>query len=129
MKIIKFILIGILTISVSCTEDEIESLGRTDCDVEFTNRLNDLEDAFQDRLGLPDSEGNQQSLENCLRKRELTYSYILDIENISIALDNAEGCSADEKNEFRERMGNRTALLLMDIRDVWSHCEEIYGGG
>ena len=129
MKIRKLILLGILTISVSCG---VEDLGQSECAFDLINLLNEMEDQYQYLLGQPDSDGNQQSLEACINRRDLTGDYYEALYNEQGALNNSqegEGCTADEKSSINSRIDERQRRLAQDIEEVWSQCEDIYGGG
>lgn len=127
MKIRKLILLSIFATFLSCGTDDIENFGLSDCAAEFTNHLDELERNYQDSMSEPDSQGNDQSLEACLNRRNLTEDYLSTLIDLrgSIPLDL---CTDGENNDFKFRINRRRADLEEDLVEVWSQCEDIFGG-
>ena len=111
----------------------IDELGPRDCytnSIELYREWN--EDYNDDMTNIVDSEGNGQSLEACLMRRERTINYqSMLIEYELLILQNAqnEGCSQEEINKLGEEIGNRIDDLREDIEVIWENCEEVYGSG
>ncbi len=77
----------------------------------------------------PDSGGNDQSLEACIQRRNLTIAYIDRLKGAQTSLDANNGCSGDEKLDLNSIIFDRIDDLNEDIESTWSRCEEIFAGG
>ncbi len=125
MKIINFILLGILTINVSCG---LEDAGKSECAINFENFLDQTEDDYQELMVQPDSQGNDQSLENCLNRRFFTQDYLVKLQQTAIDIRSNGGCSEEEKEDLIVRVGDRIQDLEEDMESTWNRCEKVFGG-
>ena len=125
MKVRKLILLGIFTVLTSCKP---EAIGIFQCFVDLTIRLDELDELYSEGLSEPDSMGNDQSLESCLNRRNLTKGYILVLDDGLDNLNNNERCSDEEIDVLASQMRDRQEDLREDLEVVWSQCEAIFGG-
>ncbi|CAM3474793.1 hypothetical protein [Aequorivita lipolytica] len=129
MKTKILLLLAVMTLSISCIEDEVEKLGKSDCAVTVENELDELEDEYQKLMLEPDSDGNDQSLEACLNRQLATQTYFDLLLDDRTKYTDREGCTLEEKVSFNVRISERTQDLHEDMVSIWNRCEEIFGGG
>lgn len=99
------------------------------CAMSMASRLHEREDIYQDQLIQPGSNGNQQSLEQCIQTRNFTAQYLLDL--ITLAGENrgnSDYCTDNERVNFGIRIEDSIGDLEQDMESTWSRCEEVYGG-
>ena len=128
MKTKTLFLLGVLTLSISC---ERLPTGPSDCYFYVYNRIDEIEKDYNyEMTHVVDSEGYSNSLEACIMQRDLTYSYIAEYEDIrDVELGQNQGCSEAEKSELNGIIEKKIQGLNNGIENVWSHCEELHGGG
>ena len=116
--------IGLASMIASCGA---EDLGKSDCAIHYINYLDRSEDEYQELMVQPDSQGNDQSLENCYNRHHYTRRYILRLYTTRNDL-NAGNCTEEEKNDIRAEISERIQELEQDIENIWSRCDEVFGG-
>ena len=127
MKFKILLLLGAMTLIGSC---RIEDALPSDCYLDFDSSLNDLVKEYNyDITHTIDTAGYSVSLEACIMQRERTYSYRSGLGDLlDFSQNPANGCSDEERSRLRERIEDKIQGADQSIEDVWSHCEEIYGG-
>ena len=78
MKTKTLFLLGVFTLSISC---ERLPTGPSDCYFYVYNRIDEIEKDYNyEMTHVVDSEGYSNSLEACIMQRNLTYSYIAELD-------------------------------------------------
>ena len=112
-------------VSVACGVDK---LGPSQCYMEEKNVLKYQEDSYNDDMtNIVDADGNGQSLEACLLRRQRTLDYIELLNQIRFTAEFA--CSQEEVDMLYEEVNERKEQLNEDMESTWNRCEEIYGSG
>jgi hypothetical protein len=120
----------LLSCALSCGIDEI---GPSDCYKNTNQFYRDLNNVYNsDMTNIVDQNGNGQSLEACLMRKERTIFYINTLSALRTATFESageDGCSSEEINTLVETMDERLDDLNADLEEIWNRCEEVYGNG
>jgi len=111
----------------------IDDIGPSDCFLDIQDGYRILNtDYNEDMTNIVDQDGNGQSLEACLMRKQRTIDYIdalTVIRNSVIQSAGGDGCSSEEIDTLTETFDERLDDLNADLETIWNRCEEVYGNG
>ena len=120
----------ILTILSSCRKsDDLRPEG---CYLENKNTLRLYNTIYNDDMtDIVDANGNGQSLEACLLRRQRTIDFINQLTSFRTIVSNEVdyGCYQGEVDSLLEDIDDRIRELNEDMESTWNRCEEVYGSG
>ena len=122
---IRILALFILFISTHACDDD--DFVKSDCAIYLIDNLDTWENSYGLAMIEPDSEGNDQSLEACIQRRNYTVAYKERLKEAQTDLNANDGCSGEEKFDLNNQIFERISELEEDLVNIWNRCEEIFG--
>ena len=122
---LRILALCILFISTHACDDH--DIIKSDCAIYLLDNLDNWENSYGLAMMEPDSEGNDQSLEACIQRRNYTIAYKERLEQAKTDLNANDGCSSQEKFDIYNQIWDRIDELEEDLVNIWNRCEEVFG--